>query len=222
MKTMKKFKYNLYFKRCLIILFLLTLFIYISAISYVHAVSNDISESVFRLHVIANSDSVEDQNLKYKVRDNVINYMNSLCSSEASKEEAIKLAKEHTDEFYNIAKQTVIDNGYSYDIKINIGNFDFPTKQYGDISLPAGSYDALRIEIGKANGQNWWCVMFPPLCFVDVSSGIVPEESKETIKKSLSNEEEYVLINEDKNTDIKFKFKLIEMFQNVKIKTAKK
>jgi stage II sporulation protein R len=222
MKTMKKFKYNLYFKRCLIILFLLTLFIYISAISYVHAVSNDISESVFRLHVIANSDSVEDQNLKYKVRDNVINYMNSLCSSAASKEEAIKLAKEHTDEFYNIAKQTVIDNGYSYDIKINIGNFDFPTKQYGDISLPAGSYDALRIEIGKANGQNWWCVMFPPLCFVDVSSGIVPEESKETIKKSLSNEEEYVLINEDKNTDIKFKFKLIEMFQNVKIKTAKK
>ena len=222
MKTMKKFKYNLYFKRCLIILFLLTLFIYISAISYVHAVSNDISESVFRLHVIANSDSVEDQNLKYKVRDNVINYMNSLCSSAASKEEAIKLAKEHTDEFYNIAKQTVIDNGYSYDVKINIGNFDFPTKQYGDISLPAGSYDALRIEIGKANGQNWWCVMFPPLCFVDVSSGIVPEESKETIKKSLSNEEEYVLINEDKNTDIKFKFKLIEMFQNVKIKTAKK
>ena len=222
MKTMKKFKYNLYFKSCLIILFLLTLFIYISAISYVHAVSNDISESVFRLHVIANSDSVEDQNLKYKVRDNVINYMNSLCSSAASKEEAIKLAKEHTDEFYNIAKQTVIDNGYSYDIKINIGNFDFPTKQYGDISLPAGSYDALRIEIGKANGQNWWCVMFPPLCFVDVSSGIVPEESKETIKKSLSNEEEYVLINEDKNTDIKFKFKLIEMFQNVKIKTAKK
>ena len=221
MKTMKKFKYNLYFKRCLIILFLLTLFIYISAISYVHAVSNDISESVFRLHVIANSDSVEDQNLKYKVRDNVINYMNSLCSSAASKEEAIKLAKEHTDEFYNIAKQTVIDNGYSYDIKINIGNFDFPTKQYGDISLPAGSYDALRIEIGKANGQNWWCVMFPPLCFVDVSSGIVPEESKETIKKSLSNEEEYVLINEDKNTDIKFKFILIEIFQNVKIKTAK-
>lgn len=222
MKTMKKFKYNLHLKKCLIILFLLTLFIYISAISYVHAVSNDISESVFRLHVIANSDSVEDQNLKYKVRDNVINYMNSLCSSAASKEEAIKLAKEHTDEFYNIAKQTVIDNGYSYDIKINIGNFDFPTKQYGDISLPAGSYDALRIEIGKANGQNWWCVMFPPLCFVDVSSGIVPEESKETIKKSLSNEEEYVLINEDKNTDIKFKFKLIEMFQNVKIKTAKK
>ena len=222
MKTMKKFKYNLHFKKYLIILFLLTLFIYISAISYVHAVSNDISESVFRLHVIANSDSVEDQNLKYKVRDNVINYMNSLCSSAASKEEAIKLAKEHTDEFYNIAKQTVIDNGYSYDVKINIGNFDFPTQQYGDISLPAGSYDALRIEIGKANGQNWWCVMFPPLCFVDVSSGIVPEESKETIKKSLSNEEEYVLINGDKNADIKFKFKLIEMFQNVKIKTAKK
>ena len=71
---------------------------------------------------------------------------------------------------------------YFYSIKINIGNFEFPTKDYGDISLPAGYYDALRVEIGEAKGRNWWCVMFPPLCFVDVSSGVVPDESKEFMK----------------------------------------
>ncbi|HBC84186.1 MAG TPA: hypothetical protein DCZ30_01680 [Clostridiales bacterium] len=112
------------------------------------------------------------------------------------------------------------DNGYDYDITIKIGVFNFPTKQYGDISFPAGSYDALRIEIGEAKGQNWWCVMFPPLCFVDMTSGIVPDESKKTLESSLSSEEEYILINDNKSNDIQFKFKLVEFFQNVKIKTA--
>ena len=148
--------------------------------------------------------------------------MNSLCANISSKEEAINISKAHTRDFKAIAESVISENGYSYPVNVEIGNFSFPTKIYGDVSLPSGMYDALRVKIGSASGQNWWCVMFPPLCFVDVSSGIVPEESKETIKKSLSNEEEYVLINGDKNADIKFKFKLIEMFQNVKIKTAKK
>lgn len=222
MKILKKIIYNSYIRRTTVIFLLLCLFIYISAISYVEAVSTDLKTSVFRLHVIANSDSLQDQELKYKVRDNVINYMNSLCYNVTSKSEAIKIAKEHSDEFYNIAKKTIENNGYDYNVKINFGSFDFPTKQYGDISLPSGNYDALKIEIGEANGQNWWCVMFPPLCFVDVSSGIVPDDSKETLKNSLSNEEEYILINKEKSSNIEFKFKLVEMFQNVKIKTAKK
>ena len=83
-----------------------------------------------------------------------------------------------------IAKDTVEKQGYSYDVSVEIGNFSFPTKQYGDISLPAGFYDALEVKIGNAKGKNWWCVMFPPLCFVDVSSGIVPDNSKETLKNS--------------------------------------
>lgn len=205
-----------------IIALLLCLFISVCVVSYVEAVSNDISESVFRLHVIANSDSMEDQNLKYKVRDNIIKYMNTISANATSKSEAIEIAKNHKDDFYNIAKRTIEDNGYSYDVAVSIGNFEFPTKKYGDITLPSGFYDALKIEIGEASGQNWWCVMFPPLCFVDISSGIVPDDSKETIKNSLSNDEEYILINEEKNADIKFKFKLIEFFQNAKIKTAKK
>lgn len=196
-------------KRLLLIIFLLAAFIVVSALSYVSAVSNTISDSVFRLHVIANSDSEEDQNLKYIVRDNLINYMNSLTENITSKEEAIKIAKEHEKDFYNIAKKTIDEHGYNYDVDIEIGNCYFPTKHYGDISLPAGNYDALRVKIGKAEGQNWWCVMFPPLCFVDMSTGVVPEESKQTIKDNLPSEE-YALVSNSDKEDINFKFKLVE------------
>lgn len=207
-------------KHIIIVIFLFFIYTLVSAFSYANTVSKDLSQSVFRLHVIANSDTVSDQSLKYKVRDNVLSYMNNLCSNIENKDEAIEIAKNHQDDFYKIAKQTILDNGYDYDVNIKIGIFDFPTKQYGDISFPTGSYDALRIEIGEAKGQNWWCVMFPPLCFVDMTSGVVPEESKKALEGSLSTEEEYILINDDRSSDIQFKFKLVELFQNVKIKTA--
>ena len=99
-------------------------------------------------------------------------------------------------------------------------NFEFPTKQYGDISLPAGYYDALRVEIGEAKGRNWWCVMFPSLCFIDISSGIVPEESKEELQNVLSDEE-YSIISDNNDYGIKFKFKLLEFFANNGLLTAK-
>ena len=121
-----------------------------------------------------------------------------------------------------IALDTIRSEGYSYDVNINIGNFEFPTKDYGDISLPAGYYDALRVEIGEAKGHNWWFVMFPPLCFVDISSGVVPDESKELLESNLS-EEEFALISEnDNNTEIQFKFKLLEFFNQNGMITAKK
>ena len=208
-------------KMVIIFGFLLLLYTSICAISYAKTVSNDISESVFRLHVIANSDSKEDQDLKYIVRDNLLKYMNSICSNCTSKEEAIKLVNENKDQFKQIAIDTIKNQGFSYDVNIKIGNFEFPTKNYGDISLPAGFYDALRVEIGEAAGQNWWCVMFPPLCFVDISSGIVSDESKELMKENL-NEEEFALISDKSTSDIKFKFKLLELFDNLGLTTAKK
>ena len=170
--------------------------------------------------MLANSNSEEDQNLKYKVRDGLIKYMNNICSNCSTKAEAISIANEHKNDFQEIAQNIVKGNGYDYPVKINIGNFEFPTKNYGDISLPAGFYDALRVEIGKAEGRNWWCVMFPSLCFVDVSSGIVPEESKEELQNVLSNEE-YSIISDNSNSEIKFKFKLIEFFTNNGLLTAK-
>lgn len=214
MKKFFKFIDFGFIKRFFIVSLLFSIFVFISAISYVNAVSEDISQSVFRLHVIANSDSKEDQDLKYKVRDSILEYINDLAVNCSAKEEVILLANEKQDELYDIAKKVIEENGFDYDVNISIGNFEFPTKTYGDISFPAGNYDALRVEIGDAVGQNWWCVMFPPLCFVDVTSGIVPEESKETIKENL-NEEEYNLISDTESPDIKFKFSLIEFFKGI-------
>lgn len=208
------------FKRLIIVLLLLILFIFISAISYVSAVSNNIANGVFRLHVIANSDSPEDQNLKYIVRDELIKYMNTLAKDCNSKQEVIEIAKNNISNFENIAKKTIKDNGFNYNVTVEIGNFDFPTKTYGDITLPAGTYDSLKIKIGKSEGQNWWCVMFPPLCFVNVTTGIVPEESKKEMKEAMP-EEEYSLISNTNNSEVNFKFKLIEFFENIKLMAKK-
>lgn len=208
-------------KMVIILSFLLFIYTSICAISYAQNVSNDIANSVFRLHVIANSDSEEDQNLKYIVRDNLLSYMNEICSDCSNKDEVIKLVYSHSDEFEKIAQNTIYEQGYSYDVKINIGNFEFPTKKYGDISLPAGLYDGLKVEIGEAKGQNWWCVMFPPLCFVDISSGIVSDESKDLMENNL-NEEEFALVSDSSNQEMQFKFKLIEFFQEHGLITAKK
>ena len=205
-------------KNLLIIILLLFIYCIICAFSYVNAVSTDIQNSVFRLHVIANSDSDEDQNLKYIVRDKVLEYINSISNSSMTKDEVITIANENINEIQKIAENTIHENGYNYSVKLNIGNFSFPTKKYGDITFPAGFYDALKIEIGEAKGHNWWCVMFPPLCFVDVTSGIVPEESKQTIRDNLS-EEEYKLLSENSG-NMNFKFKIVEMFQDISIKLA--
>ena len=191
-------------KMVIILTFLLFIYTSICAISYAQNISTDIASSVFRLHVIANSDSKEDQDLKYKVRDNLLKYMNKICKNCTSKEDAISLVEKNKDIFKQIALDTISNEGFSYDVNINIGNFEFPTKNYGDISLPAGLYDALRVEIGEAKGQNWWCVMFPPLCFVDISSGVVPEESKEVLQDNLT-EEEFALISDKSSDEIQFK-----------------
>ena len=220
MKKVLNFIRNTKLKNAILLIFLLSLYVFISAQSYVSAISSDLSQAVFRLHVIANSDSDEDQNLKLKVRDDLLEYMNNICSDCSTKEEAISLAQSHREDFKKVAEQTIQANGYDYSIKISIGNFYFPTKNYGDISLPAGLYDALRVEIGEAKGKNWWCVMFPSLCFVDVSSGVVDEEAKENLEEHLE-EESYNIISEQGNSEIKFKFKLIEFFAEKGFFTAK-
>lgn len=208
------------FKKYFIIFILLFLYVMLYSFSYANNVVSDLSNILFRLHVIANSNSKEDQNLKYLVRDELISYMNTLCSNISSKEQAIAIANEHLDDFQKIANDVISQNGFNYSAKVQIGNFAFPTKTYGDISLPAGYYDALKVELGKAEGKNWWCVMFPSLCFVDINNGIVPEESKEELQSSLL-EEDYNLISSN-NSEYKLKFKIVELFENSKIFTAKK
>ena len=209
-------------KKKLNFIFILTIlvFIYIALLSfnYSKAISSNLSDSVFRLHIIANSDSSADQELKLKVRDKIIEYMNTLTSNSSDKKDVISIVNNHLDSFKEIALNTIKENGYNYDVNIEIGNFHFPTKSYGDISFPASNYDALKIEIGDAIGQNWWCVLFPPLCFVNSSTGVVPDDSKNSLKENI-NSESYEIISEgnnsnDNTSDIKIKFKIIEFFNN--------
>ena len=198
----------------LIILFIF--FIFFSSFNYVKSVSSDLSDSIFRLHIIANSDSKEDQELKLKVRDSVINYMNKIIPENTKKENIIFIVNEHLQGFKEIAEKTIKENGFDYVVNINIDNFYFPTKTYGDISFPSGNYDGLRIEIGSSSGQNWWCVLFPPLCFVSPTNGIVPDDSKNELKENINSEEYQIISSGNKedyeDLDIKFKFKLIELF----------
>ena len=202
-------------KTTLLIMFLLFVYVLIAASSYTKAVCTDIANNVFRLHVIANSDSEEDQNLKYIVRDSILSYVNGILENINNKEDVVLTINNHIDEIKNIAQQAVYNEGFTYDVEIEVGNFKFPTKTYGNISFPPGLYDALRVKIGNASGKNWWCVMFPPLCFVDVSSGIVPEDSKELMESNLSSED-YALVSSSKNTT-KIKFKVVEVLQNLTI-----
>lgn len=194
----------------LIILFLV--FLLISITSYANDVSKDLSNNFFRLHILANSDSEEDQALKLKVRDSILSYMNTLSYSGLTKEEAINLTNSHLVAFKEIAEKTIAGEGYNYKVSLEVGNFYFPTKEYGNISLPAGYYDALKIEIGEAKGKNWWCSLFPPLCFVDISAGVIDEESEKYLKENLSDDE-FSIITDD-SEDVKFKFKIIELINN--------
>lgn len=219
MKNILNIIKNTKFKRFILLTFLLFIYVFLCAQKYVSAISTDLSKAVFRLHVIANSNTTEDQELKLKVRDSLLNYMNSICSNCSTKEEAISIAHNNINNFQQIAEKTVLENGYNYPVKIDINNFYFPTKNYGDISLPAGYYDALKVEIGDAKGKNWWCVMFPSLCFIDISSGIVNDSAKENLENNLE-EESYNLISDKNSSEIKLKFKLIELFAEKGLFTA--
>ncbi len=197
-------------KSLIILSILIFTFLFLTISSYAKTVSYDLSNNFFRLHILANSNSKEDQNLKLKVRDKIIEYMNSISYEGLDKNEAIELTKNNLENFKKIATDTILEEGYNYPVNLEIGNFYFPTKKYANISLPSGYYDALKIEIGNANGNNWWCSLFPPLCFVDISSGVIDEEAEENLKSNL-DEEEFEIITSDSET-IKLKFKLVEIF----------
>lgn len=177
------------------------------------AVLEGLSDSLIRFHVRANSDTEEDQQLKLKVRDAVLDKMTGILSQSGSIEETRDLIYDHMEVMKELALQVIDEEGYSYDVSISLTEEQFPLKAYGDIILPPGKYEALLIKIGEGKGKNWWCVMFPPLCFVDVTHGVVPEATKETLKQVLTDEEyDAVVVSESKkeNMPIKVRFKLLE------------
>jgi len=147
------------------------------------AEQQNIADNVLRFHVLANSDSQDDQDLKLQVRDSVIEYVQSLEGQNLKDTKEKILANLANIE--EVAKSVINENGYNYTVLAKLEECEFPTKDYGDISLPAGIYEALRVEIGASEGHNWWCVIYPNICFVDAGA-ILPDSSKQELKGALT------------------------------------
>lgn len=148
----------------------------------------ELAEQVFRFHVLANSDSEEDQALKMKVKEAIIAYMKQELPQSDSVETTKKWARENLGQIEQVAAEIIAEEGYEYSVKAEVTTCDFPDKTYGDITFPAGEYEALRIEIGQAKGQNWWCVLYPNLCFIDAVHAVVPEKGKNELKEVLEED----------------------------------
>lgn len=165
------------------------------------------AQEILRFHVIANSDSEEDQELKMKVKEGVVSYVSSLTQMGEDLESTKYIISLYLDEIEKEAQRIIHEEGYSYDTKVVLTESYFPIKAYGEAVFPAGVYQALKIEIGKAEGKNWWCVLYPNLCFVDSAYGVLEEEQKEMLKEVLT-EEEYDSIFNVNSKNIKISFKL--------------
>jgi stage II sporulation protein R len=253
---MRKLIFNRLKKDRKIILFSLGAGFLITALismNYSTRTQKSISDKVIRLHILANSDEEYDQNLKLIVRDKILKkYGDDLTKCETV-ENSLKYLSENLKDIESLAESVIKENGYNYSASASLGKSVFPTKYYGEISFPPGEYEALKIEIGEAKGQNWWCVVFPPLCFLNVKETPketpkelpketlqksdapknsseapdkntiikVPDSSKEILKNSLTNDEYDLIVSgaDELRPQIKIKFKVVEFWQNVKMKT---
>ena len=174
-------------------------------LGYSTGVNSDLSHNIVRLHILANSDSEDDQSLKLMVRDALLEHSRNNFTQKAEVKSQLEIYKQ-------IAQKVINENGYSYPVEVEYGNFSFPTKEYKNIRLPAGNYDAVRVKIGNAEGHNWWCVMFPPLCFIDGTTDVSATDSK---LRSTLDKESYDLItsnSDDKMTPFEIKFKILEVY----------
>lgn len=190
----------------------------------------DISSKIIRFHVIANSDGELDQNLKLKVRDEVLKYIQPLLKDSYDINQSREILKEKDEKIIEIAKKVIAENGYDYKVETTLTKENFPVKTYGNITLPQGEYEAYRIIIGSGEGHNWWCVMFPPICFVDITKGevayeetekemgrVLSEEELRMIenKIDLSEDEKVKILDTTEDNEVVVKFKIGEMFKSL-------
>ena len=164
-----------------------------------------ISDKVLRFHVLANSDSEADQNLKLAVRDAVGSFMQEKLTAVENLEECEMVVRQSLGEIEEAAAETIAENGYDYDVTAELEHTSFPVKNYGSYTFPAGDYEALRIVIGEGNGHNWWCVMYPNMCFSDSTYEVVDKEAGEKLREVLTTEEyEKVLAEGDYQVRMKY------------------
>ena len=172
---------------------------------------NEVKDLLIRFHVLANSDSKEDQDLKIKVKNAIINSLYSDLSKSKSIDETRNILISKEAEIKELSEKIIKDEGYNYSVKIELKRENFPEKQYGSIILTQGNYEGFRVIIGNGNGHNWWCVMFPPLCFIDVTKGKVEDdESRQKLDDEILKDHK-----ENKEDEIKIKFKVAEEIKKI-------
>lgn len=168
-----------------------------------------LSHSAIRFHILANSDSVSDQALKMRVKESVVNYIYEKTGDFKTVDEVKNFILNNDKTIKSMATKAIADNGYDYTVSSTFGFSDFPVKTYGDVIFPKGTYTSYTIKIGNGKGHNWWCVLYPPLCFVDVSTGVLPDNSKKKLRDSLSDTQYHTV------TKYNFKFKYLKFFNNL-------
>lgn len=180
-------------------------------------IQKEIAQKVLRFHVLANSDSEEDQALKLKVKEAVVEYLTPYLDREdITLSEAKSIVEERMTEIILLSETIIRENGYDYTVQAELVRDYFPVKAYGDVTFPAGEYEAFRITIGEAEGKNWWCILYPPLCFVDVTYGYVPEDKKKTLENVLEKEAYEMVVNgEMEDMDVEVQFKFLELIKDL-------
>lgn len=183
----------------------------------------DLSKDLIRFHVIANSDSLQDQQLKREVRDAILDRVGDRFRDADTVEDARRIVLSSLNDIKAAAEQEISQKGQDYPVKVQHGHFDFPAKTYSSFSLPPGNYEAVRVVIGEGKGANWWCVLFPPLCFVDISNSVTVEpEAKEVSKEiredgeAFKEREEPIEYEPQAEPVIQIRFKLFEVFNRSK------
>lgn len=175
-----------------------------------------IPQEAIRLRILAHSDSAQDQWLKRQIRDDVIAYMEQLTTEMDTIETARTLITKHLPEIERRVTQIIAENGLTYDVDVDFGQVPFPTKLYGDQVYPAGDYEAIRISIGSGSGANWWCVLFPPLCFIDMTNAdaLEQETDDDQIGEEERDEEMSLSEGDEAEDTMEVRFFLVDWFRN--------
>lgn len=171
----------------------------------------NVAASVIRLHIVANSDSDRDQEVKLMVRDELIKQIAPMTCNSKNIDDAIEIVTDNLSLAENICKNVLKKNGFLYGAKAYYGKAEFPVKKYANVTFPAGEYNALRVVLGEGKGHNWWCVMYPPLCFAESAEGEFSTESLESLKNNI-DAASYAMLADGK-VPINFKFKIWEIIE---------
>ena len=173
-----------------------------------------LSHSAIRFHILANSDSVSDQALKMRVKESVVNYIYEKTGDFKTVDEAKNFILNNDKTIKSIATKAIADNGYDYTVSSTFGFSDFPVKTYGDVIFPKGTYTSYTIKIGNGKGHNWWCVLYPPLCFVDSTYAVVPDSSREILRESLDAADYQALLKKQPEVHIRIRSKFLDLLEN--------